>query len=118
MAEQQEQVIKIARESPMGCNFLAKVCLTLGLYLIWWQAKQLVVTTRRVVSRSGIIGKSERSIPLSRVTDVSIKYGLLGRILGYGNIYIESAGGPGTEIVALDLADPDGVRDAIMSQTR
>ena len=118
MAEQPERIVKVARESPMGCNFLVRACLTLGLYLIWWQARQLVVTTRRVVWRSGVVGKSERSIPLSRVTDVSVKYGLPGRILGYGNIYIESAGGPGTEIVALNIADPDGVRDAIVSQTQ
>jgi uncharacterized membrane protein YdbT with pleckstrin-like domain len=118
MAEQPERMVKVARESPMGCNFLAKACLTLGFYLIWWQARQLVVTTRRVVWRSGVVGKSERSIPLSRVTDVSVKYGVLGRLLGYGNIYIESAGGPGTEIVALDIADPDGVRDAIVGQTQ
>jgi len=80
-------------------------------------AKQLMVTNRRVIWRSGVFGKSERSIPLSRVTDVSVNYGLMGRMLGYGNVRIESAGGPGTEIVANEISDPDGVRDAILSQT-
>jgi len=116
MSEQQEQIIKIAREYPLGCGCITKAILTLGLYLLFWRAKALLVTNRRVIWRTGLIGKSERSIPLSRVQDVSIKYGLPGRILGYGDVRVESAGGGETEIVATAISDPEGTQQAILSQ--
>lgn len=114
--EHQEQVIKVTREFPLGCGCVTKAILTLGLYILWWAARQLIVTNRRVIFRSGVLGKSERSIPLSRVQDVSVRYGIAGRILGYGDVRIESAGGGATEIVALGVSDPDGVKEAILSQ--
>jgi uncharacterized membrane protein YdbT with pleckstrin-like domain len=116
MAEQQEQIIKVARENPLGCGCVTKVILTLGVYILWWAAKQLVVTNRRVIWRTGVFGKSERSIPLSRVQDVSVSYGPMGRILRYGNVRVESAGEATTEIVAIDISDPEGVKDAILRQ--
>jgi len=116
MARQSERTLKISREYPLGCGFMIKVALTLGLYLIWWMAKQLIVTNRRVILRQGVLGKKERSIPLSRVQDVSVSYGPLGRILRYGNIRVESAGGAATEIVAKGISDPEGVKNAIIRQ--
>ena len=116
MDEQQEQIIKVARENPLGCGCVTKVILTLGVYILWWAAKQLVVTNRRVIWRAGVFGKSERSIPLSRVQDVSVSYGPMGRILRYGNVRVESAGEATTEIVAIDISDPEGVKDAILRQ--
>jgi hypothetical protein len=117
-AQQDEQVIKVAGEHPLGCGCLMKACLTLGLYILWWSAKRIIVTNRRVIWRSGVFGKGERSIPLSRVQDVSVSYGLIGRILGYGTVRVESAGGPKTEIVATAVSDPLGVKDAILRQVR
>ena len=118
MAQQREQVIKVAREYPLRLGCLTKVVLTGGLYILWWATKQLVVTNRRVFWRSGVLGKSERSIPLNQVQDVSVSYGPKGRILGYGDVRIESAGAATTEITATNISDPDGVKDAILRQVR
>lgn len=112
----EETVIITARESPLGCGCVTKGVLTLGLYLFAWMAKKLIVTNRRVTWQSGIFGKTERTIPLNRVTDISVSKGLLGGILGYGNIHIESAGS-GQEIVAPAIQNPDAVREAILSHT-
>ena len=38
MDEQQEQIIKVARETPFGCGCVTKVILTLGVYILWWAA--------------------------------------------------------------------------------
>jgi putative membrane protein len=114
MAQERERVIKVARENPFRLGCIVKAVLTLGIYLLWWASKQLVVTTRRVVWRSGVFGKTERTVPLDRVTDISVSYGLLGRLLGYGDIRIETAGEAGAEIDARGITDPDGVRDAIL----
>lgn len=77
--------------------------------------RRITVTNRRVIYREGLIGKREMVIPLSKITDVSIQYSMAGRVAGYGTLRIESAGNAGTEIVAEDIADAKGVRDAILN---
>jgi hypothetical protein len=80
--------------------------------------RKIIVTNRRVIYREGLIGQKEMVIPLSKVTDVSIQYSMAGRVVGYGTLRIESAGNAGTEIVAEDIADAKGVRDAILNMIR
>jgi hypothetical protein len=80
--------------------------------------RQIIVTNRRVIFREGLIGKAERAIPLSRVTDVSVKYSMAGRVAGYGTVVVQSAGSSEAEIVAEDIKDPEGVKNAILSQIR
>jgi len=96
-------------------GFWFKLIVTLGFYLFWWSATSVTVTDRRVVWKSGLFSKNERTIPLQQVQDVSVSYGFFGQLLGYGTIRIESAGGPEPEIVAINIAGPDAVRDAIIS---
>jgi len=114
--DEREQTIKSVRQHPLGC-WLKAIC-TLGFYLPWWWMRRLVVTNRRVYMRSGLLSKAERSIPLSKVQDVTVRAGALGRMLGYGTVRVESAGALTTEIVATNVSDPGGVRDAILSQVR
>src|ERR1700748_981628 len=45
--------------------------------------------------RDGILTRHGRDIPLSRVTDVSFRKGILDRLLGCGTLVVESAGGHG-----------------------
>lgn len=93
-----------------------KTILTLGLWLLSWAKTELVVTNRRIVWRKGLINTDERSIPLNQITDVQVRQGIVGKIFGYGNVQIESAGGPLTEIVAENVRGPKRVRDAILDQ--
>lgn len=116
MAE--EKVLITVRENPLGCGCMTKALLTLGLYLLVWAAKKLIVTDRRITWRTGVLGKSERTIPLNRVTDISISRGFFGNFLGYGDLRIESAGSGQTEIVATAIQSPDKVRDIILSHTK
>jgi uncharacterized membrane protein YdbT with pleckstrin-like domain len=80
--------------------------------------RRIIVTNRRVIYREGLVGKKERSIPLSKITDVSVTSSLAGQVAGYGTLRIESAGSSDTEIVAEDIADARGIRDAILSLIR
>ncbi len=68
--------------------------------LMWWLMIPLLVwrttvyelTTRRMRLRDGILTRNGRDIPLSRITDVSFRKGVLDRILGSGTLVVESAG--------------------------
>ena len=42
--------------------------------------------------RDGILTRNGRDIPLSRITDVSFRKGVLDRLLGSGTLVVESAG--------------------------
>lgn len=60
--------------------------------LLRWRTTVYELTTRRMRLRDGIIARNGRDIPLSRITDVSFRKGLLDRLLGCGTLIVESAG--------------------------
>lgn len=112
-----DRVLVVGKESFLTLGFWIKTCFTLGIYLLSWLCKSLTVTESRAIYRKGIIAKDERSVLLEKVQDVRISYGILGRVLGYGTIRIETAGASGTEIVAQNFNNPDKIRDAIQRRS-
>ncbi len=56
----------------------------------WWTT-QYVFTNRRIIIRSGIISRTGRDMPLSKVNNVSFSVSVIGRILNYGTLEIDSA---------------------------
>lgn len=81
-----------------------------SLYFAWklglWWLDRFVLTTNRILSTSGIITKSVVSMPLAKITDLTYTRSLLGRMLGYGRLHLESAGQVGLESID-HLPDPD-----------
>jgi len=57
-----------------------------------WQATHFTVTGRRMILVSGFVVRKVAMMPLARVTDMSFQRSALGRLLGYGEFIIESAG--------------------------
>ena len=82
---------------------VAAAALLLLRFSVWpwlrWQTTHYVVTTQRVVIRRGVLGRSGRDIPLSRVNDVSFRHSLVERLLGCGTLTIESAGEQGQVVL-------------------
>jgi uncharacterized membrane protein YdbT with pleckstrin-like domain len=64
------------------------------LFLDWWLTR-FYLTNIRVIKTRGIIGKNSVSIPLEKIQDISYRFGILGRIFGFGDLMIESAGNLG-----------------------
>ena len=60
--------------------------------LLRWQTTSYELTTRRLRLREGILSRSGRDFPLIRISDVSFSHGLIDRLLGCGNLIVESAG--------------------------
>ena len=96
---------------------LAAVAL-LGLWLIvvWirWSSRSFTVTDRRVILDTGVFGRSSKVIALDRVQDIATNQSLLGRLLGYGRIEIDSAGAAGREVLSA-LPNPQHFRDEVFS---
>jgi len=59
--------------------------------LSWWLTS-LVVTDHRVYEVSGLLSRNVASMPLSKMTDITYHRSLVGRIFGYGELILESAG--------------------------
>ena len=57
-----------------------------------WQATYFAVTEVRMVLVSGFMVRKVAMMPLARVTDMSFRRSALGRLLGYGEFIVESAG--------------------------
>jgi uncharacterized membrane protein YdbT with pleckstrin-like domain len=97
---------------------LAAVAL-LGLWLIvvWvrWNSRSFTITDRRVILDTGIVSRASKVIALDRVQDISTNQSLLGRMLGYGRIEIDSAGAAGAEVLSA-LPHPQRFRDEVFSR--
>ena len=57
-----------------------------------WRTTAYELTNKRMRLRDGVLTRNGRDIPLSRVTDVSFRKGVLDRLLGSGTLIVESAG--------------------------
>jgi membrane protein YdbS with pleckstrin-like domain len=70
----------------------------LGLFanLIWravnWAVDYFVVTSHRILLISGVLTRKAAMMPLTKVTDMSFQRSFSGRMLGYGEFIVESAG--------------------------
>jgi uncharacterized membrane protein YdbT with pleckstrin-like domain len=63
------------------------------LIKIWeWLEDYFVVTSQRLLLATGIFTRTVNMMPLGKVTDMSFKRSTMGRILGYGEFIVESAG--------------------------
>jgi uncharacterized membrane protein YdbT with pleckstrin-like domain len=59
-------------------------------FLIWLTATY-TITTRRLITRHGVITRRGHDIPLSRVSDVAYEKDLVDRLLGCGTLVISDA---------------------------
>jgi len=65
--------------------------LILILYLDW-KFNRLYLTNLRLIKERGIIGKRFMSIRLDNIENITCSFGIWGRIFGFGDLIIESAG--------------------------
>jgi uncharacterized membrane protein YdbT with pleckstrin-like domain len=94
-------------------------------FLIWLTATY-AITTRRLITRHGVITRRGHDIPLTRISDVAYEKDLLDRLLGCGTLVISDASThgqvalpdiPHIEKVQRDLSDllhelnTEGARD-------
>ncbi|HWD10028.1 MAG TPA: PH domain-containing protein [Actinomycetota bacterium] len=92
------------------------------LWLIWlgakvlaWRSTHFVLTTDRLIFRSGVLGRQGREIPLERVNDISFHQSLFERMVGTGDLVIESAGRQGQDVFSR-LPHPDRAQQSIYTE--
>jgi hypothetical protein len=66
--------------------------------LLIWRTTYFVVTNERVILRQGVLSKHGREILLERIMDLSFHQSLLERMVGTGDLMIESGGESGQDV--------------------
>ena len=80
-----------------------------------WATTNFVVTNERVVSRMGVVAKKGIEIPLDRINTVFFSQTFFERLLGAGDLGIESAGEGGRQTFS-DIRKPSLVQQEIYRQ--
>lgn len=105
---------------PQAVQFAAGIAILVAL--VWfgirfaaWRTTNFVVTTDRLIYRNGVLSKHGIEIPLDRVNNVLFSQSIIERMLGTGDLVIESAGESGRQAFA-DVRKPSAVQNEIYRQ--
>lgn len=86
------------------------VWILVALAIVWlvarpvlsWLAASYTITTRRLITRRGVLTRKGHDIPLSRISDVEYEMGVIDRLLGCGTLRISDASTDG-EVTLPDI---------------
>ncbi len=94
----------------------------LGVSAIWlviryskWLTTHFVITNRRIIFRTGLVSKRGIEIPLDKVNTVHFHQGVMERIVGAGDLLVESGGESGRQRFT-DIRQPDRVQRVIHAE--
>ena len=77
-----------------------------------WATSNFAVTTDRIIHREGFIAKRTMEIPLEAINDIRFHQSVFERLVGAGDLIIQSASEFGRNVFA-NISDPEGVQRTI-----
>lgn len=80
-----------------------------------WATSNFAVTSDRVIHREGFIAKRSMEIPLEAINDVRFQQGVFERIVGAGDLIIQSASEYGRNVFS-NIRNPEHVQRVIYQQ--
>jgi uncharacterized membrane protein YdbT with pleckstrin-like domain len=104
----------IPREArPLGQLAIGVLGVVLAIWLVVlpflrWRTTTYTITNRRLITRSGIVNKVGKELPLNRINEVSYERSLTDRMLGCGSLIVQTAAEDGT-VVLHDVPDVEHV---------
>jgi uncharacterized membrane protein YdbT with pleckstrin-like domain len=98
-----------------GVGLLAVCLVWFVIRYLKWITTNFVVTTDRLIFRSGLIAKQGVEIPLERINTVFFHQGVFERMIGAGDLSIESGGEFGLQKFS-DIRKPSEVQNEIYRQ--
>jgi uncharacterized membrane protein YdbT with pleckstrin-like domain len=81
-----------------------------------WRFTLFVLTTDRLITRSGVIAKHSKEIPLERINDVTFTQSVIERVLGAGDLLLDSSGDLGPARITA-VQKPEEVQLLIYKET-
>lgn len=90
-----------------------------GLAMLWfvykivdWNNNMWIVTNLRVIDEHGVFSVNSKESPLEKINNVSYRQPLIGRILGFGNVQIQTAAEMGATVHRM-VEKPKLLKDTI-----
>jgi uncharacterized membrane protein YdbT with pleckstrin-like domain len=113
-----------APDEGAGRSIVVWGSLAIGLIiLLWWPLRAIVawatsnfaVTSDRVIHREGFIAKRTMEIPLEAINDVRFSQTIFERMVGAGDVIIQSASEFGRNVFA-NIPNPESVQRTVYEQ--
>ena len=101
--------------SIMAAALIVFVLLWFAARYLVWMTTNFVLTTDRLINRSGVLSRSGIEIPLERINTVFFRQSLFERMLGAGELVAESAGEMGQQAFG-NVRKPLNVQNEIYRQ--
>lgn len=113
-------IVILAKTDNDALNWIALILLAISaLWLVGrylkWITTNFVITSQRLIFRQGVFAKSGIEIPLERVNNVNFNQSVFERMLGAGDLLIESGGEDGQQRFT-DIRKPDKVQNLVHAQ--
>lgn len=116
-------VLAMVAEVAVDNGLLTLVLAGLGLVsLVWlgvrwlrWNTTLFVITTDRLILRSGLLSKQGKEIPLERLNDIAVSQRLFERLIRSGDVMLESGGEMGAQVIH-NIPRPFEVQNVIYSE--
>lgn len=113
-------IIVITQVDNNALNWLVIILIVLSaawllVRYLRWATTNFVITSDRVIFRHGVIAKSGIEIPLERVNSVHFSQSIFERMIGAGDLLIES-GAEGGQQRFTDVKNPDKIQNLIHAQ--
>ena len=109
-----------------GVNIPAWISVLAGLSLLlipaFYHLKQKLVrftlTDSKIEIDQGLISRTTRNVPLRTIQDVTVSATAPQRMLGFGNLVIETAGDTDGKIILKNINTPKKYADVLLKQIR
>lgn len=95
----------------IGAAVVIWLALSLRSLVDWWFTNY-VLTTERIIVRAGMIARTGTEIPLENINNVLFSQRVIERVLGYGDVLVESAGSQGQSRLH-DIPDPEAFQSEV-----
>lgn len=89
----------------------------LGWEYLQWRFTNFAITNSRVIFQQGLVSKKGVEIPLDRVNNVNFNQTIIERILGAGDLLIESGGQDGQQRFT-DIQRPQEVKKILLNHVQ
>ncbi|MFM7409875.1 MAG: PH domain-containing protein [Actinomycetota bacterium] len=103
---------------PKGLGIVVALALVwVGWEYLQWRFTNFAITNARVIYQEGLISKKGVEIPLERVNNVNFNQTIIERILGAGDLLIESGGQDGQQRFT-DIKRPQEVKKILLNHVQ
>jgi uncharacterized membrane protein YdbT with pleckstrin-like domain len=99
----------------LGVAIVVVALINLAVVYGKWATTFFVLSSERLIFRTGVLTKRGIEIPLNRINNVNFRQSLFERLIGAGDLLVESAGESGQSRFS-DIRKPDAVQNEIYRQ--